>query len=113
MRNPHRLASLTLVAAAGLHVPGVEQTDPFLTSDEQRMRESFHDPQRADDTVVRVLRPEYEDAALKNRTTAAQLTWQPRAYDPHLAQMAAPHRRADTAGVGRERPHVPPDHAVA
>ena len=30
------------------------------------------------------LRPELEDVALKNRTTVAKLTWQPRSHDPHL-----------------------------
>ncbi len=36
-RNTRRLASLTLVAAAGIHVKGVEQVDPFLLGDEQRI----------------------------------------------------------------------------
>jgi pimeloyl-ACP methyl ester carboxylesterase len=86
VRNPHRLASLTLVAAAGIHVAGVAQTDPFLRSDEQRIRDLFYDPARADATVARVLRPELEDLNIKNHTTAARLTWQPRGYDPHLAK---------------------------
>jgi pimeloyl-ACP methyl ester carboxylesterase len=33
-----------------------------------------------------VLRPETEDQNLKNQTTTARLTWQPRGYDPHLAK---------------------------
>ncbi len=86
VRNPRRLASLTLVAAAGLHVPGVVVTDPFLRSDEQRIRDLFHGPAPADAMVARVLRPETEDQTLKNQTTTARLTWQPRGYDPHLAK---------------------------
>ena len=86
VRNPRRLASLTLVAAAGIHVPDVAQTDPFLRSDEQRIRDLFHDPARADETVKRLLRPELEDQNLRNQTTTARLTWQPRGYDPHLAK---------------------------
>src|SRR5215831_2011091 len=58
VRNPRRLASLTLVAAAGIHVPGVAQVDPFLRTDEQRIRDLFHDPARADEMVARVLLPE-------------------------------------------------------
>jgi len=86
VRNPRRLASLTLVATAGIHVPGVAQTDPFLRTDEQRIRDLFHDPARADDMIKRVLRAELEDLNLRNQTTTARLTWQPRGYDPHLAK---------------------------
>lgn len=84
VRNTRRLASLTLVAAAGIHVPGVAQIDPFLRTDEQRIRDFFHDPERADEMVARLLRPEHEDVNLKNRMATAKLTWQPRGYDPHL-----------------------------
>jgi pimeloyl-ACP methyl ester carboxylesterase len=86
VRNTRRLASLTLVRAAGVFVPGVAQVDPFLRTDEQRIRDLFHDPARADDMVTRAKRPEFEDLGLKNQTTAARLTWQPRGYDPNLAK---------------------------
>ena len=49
VRDTARLASLTLVGAAGIHVNGVEQIDPFLRTDEQRIRDFFHDPKLADD----------------------------------------------------------------
>jgi pimeloyl-ACP methyl ester carboxylesterase len=84
VRSTSRLASLTLVAAAGIHVKGVEQIDPFLRTDEQRIRDFFHDPKRADEMAARLLRPEMEDINLKNRTITAKLVWQPRGYDPHL-----------------------------
>lgn len=84
VRNTRRLASLTLVAAAGIHVKGVAQIDPFLRTDEQRIRDFFHDSKRADEMVQRLLKPELEDVNLKNRTTTAKLVWQPRGYDPHL-----------------------------
>jgi pimeloyl-ACP methyl ester carboxylesterase len=86
VRSTTRLASLTLAGAAGLSVAGVEQMDPFLRSDEQRLRDFFFDQSKADAVVARALRPEYEDMALKNRTTVAKLTWQPRSHDPHLAK---------------------------
>ena len=84
VRNTRRLASLTLVGATGIHVKGVAQSDPFLRTDEQRIRDLFHDPRRADAMVQRLLRPEREDIGLKNQTATARLTWQPRGYDPHL-----------------------------
>jgi pimeloyl-ACP methyl ester carboxylesterase len=65
-------------------VKGVEQIDTFLLTDEQRVRAMFHDGSRADAMLERLKQPELEDLDLKNRTTAAKLTWQPRGYDPHL-----------------------------
>ncbi len=84
VRNSARLASLTLVGAAGIYVQGVEQVDSCLSSDEQRIRELFYDQELAEAVVCSMERPEQEDAALKNRATAAKLAWQPRNYDPHL-----------------------------
>ena len=86
VRSTARLASLTLADAAGLHVPGVAQLDPFLRSDEQRLRDFFYDQKKADEVIARALRPELEDVTLKNRTTVARLAWQPRGHDPHLAK---------------------------
>jgi pimeloyl-ACP methyl ester carboxylesterase len=86
VRNSRRIGSLTLVAAAGIHLSEVVASDPFLRTDEQRIRDLFHDHARADDMIARVLRPELEDLNLKNQTTTARLSWQPRGYDPHLAK---------------------------
>jgi pimeloyl-ACP methyl ester carboxylesterase len=84
VRNTSRLASLTLISAAGINVTGVERIDPFLLTDEQRIRAFFHDPKHADEMVQRVLQPEHQDANFKNQTTTARLVWQPRDYDPNL-----------------------------
>jgi len=85
VRNTRRLASLTLVGASGIHLSGIAQLDPFLRTDEQRIRDHFHDGARADAMLARLLRAE-NDVGLKNQTTTARLTWQPRGYDPHLAK---------------------------
>ena len=84
VRDTQRLSSLTLVGAAGIHVKGVEQIDPFLRTDEQRIRDFFHDQAYAGEMVQRLLAPELEDVAMKNRVATAKLTWQPRGHDPHL-----------------------------
>src|SRR4029079_2806774 len=84
VRNTGRLASLTLVAAAGIHVKDVAQVDTFLSNPEQHVRDLFHDQQFADAVLARGQRPELEDVALKNRMTTAKLVWQPRSHDPHL-----------------------------
>ncbi|HEY7663137.1 MAG TPA: alpha/beta fold hydrolase [Xanthobacteraceae bacterium] len=84
VRNASRLASLTLIGAAGIHVDGVAQVDPFLSSEEQRIRDLFHDPDLAEAVIASSERPELEDAALKNRMMTAKLSWQPRNHDPQL-----------------------------
>src|SRR6266705_1130518 len=43
IRSTQPLASLTLVDAVGIHVPGVDQIDTFLRTDEQRIRDFFYD----------------------------------------------------------------------
>ena len=85
-RNTRRLASLTLVCSAGIHVKGVPQVDTFLLSDEQQVRAMYDDQKFADETLKRLQEPGLEDVLLKNRATTAKLIWQPRAYDPHLAK---------------------------
>ena len=107
VRNTSRLASLTLDRAAGIHVKDVPQVDTFLSSDEQRIRDLFHDQKLADAVIARVLRPELEDVALKNRMTTAKLVWQPRSHDPHLHKWL---HRIDVPTLliwGEQRPAVP------
>ncbi len=84
VRDTSRLATLTLMDAAGIHMPGVARIDPFLRTDEQRIRDFFHDQSAADAMIARVLKPELEDVAAKNRVATARLAWQPRNHDPHL-----------------------------
>lgn len=86
VRNTRRLASLTLVGAAGIHIPGVAQVDTFLLNDEQRVRAMFHNERAAEPMLAQLARPEFVDTELKNRTTTARLIWQPRGYDPQLAK---------------------------
>jgi pimeloyl-ACP methyl ester carboxylesterase len=113
VRNPRRLASLTLVAAAGINVPGLAQIDPFLRTDEQRIRDLFHASARADEMIARVLRPEAEDQNIKNHTTTARLTWQPRGYDPHLAKWLHRIKLPTLLVWGADDRLLPPAHASA
>jgi pimeloyl-ACP methyl ester carboxylesterase len=113
VRDTSRLASLTLVGAGGLHVDGVKQIDPFLRTDEQRIRDFFHDQTRADEMVAQWLAPEHADIAMKNRVTAAKLSWQPRGHDPHLHKWL---HRIDVPTLliwGAEDKLFPPEYAKA
>jgi len=86
VRNTTRLASLTLVGAAGLRVPGVAQVDIFACSDEQVIRDMFHDAAKAELAITHTLTPETEEWRLYNRITVAKLCWTPRLHDPNLAK---------------------------
>ena len=113
IRDTYRLSSLTLVGAAGIHVPGVTQVDLFLGSDEQRIRDFFYDQSCADEMIARILQPEFEDATHEEpdrdreaRVAAARLR-------PASAQMAAPDRRADLDLWGANDRVFPMEYAYA
>jgi len=113
VRSTARLGSLTLCNAAGLHVAGVKQTDSFMMSEEQRLREFFYDPGKAEEMVARVTHPDREDNMLKNRATVAKLSWQPRAHDPHLTKWL---HRIDVPTLvlwGEHDKSFPKEHALA
>src|SRR5215469_3070437 len=113
VRNATRLASLTLVGAAGIHLNDVAQVDTFLTNEEQRIRDLFYDQELVEAVIAGSQRPELEDAALKNRMTTAKLSWQPRNHDPHLRKWL--HRiKVPTLLVWGEHDRVfPKDYAFA
>jgi pimeloyl-ACP methyl ester carboxylesterase len=90
IRNTGRLKSLILIDASGIRSPGVSGIDPFVTNDEQSIRDLYVDPKQADRAIALALAPEREDALLRNKIAAAKLTWQPRLHDPHLEKW--PHR---------------------
>ena len=84
VRNSSRLASLTLMDAPGIHVPGVEHLDPFMLNDEQAVRAIYFDERFAEDAVARAFAPENEDVRLANQRMVAKLAWQPRFHDPQM-----------------------------
>jgi pimeloyl-ACP methyl ester carboxylesterase len=112
-RNTARLASLTLIDAWGLRVDGTAGIDPFVTGDEQALRDLFHDPKSADASIARILAPEGEDALLKGKMVTAKLAWQPRLHDPHLGKWL---HRIDVPTLlvwGKEDRLLPQAYAVA
>jgi pimeloyl-ACP methyl ester carboxylesterase len=86
VRSTARIETLTLVAAAGLHVDGVIKGDVFLWSPETRVRNAFFDPKLAEARLAAAVSPEDEDIRLKNHFTTAKLAWSPRFYNPDLAK---------------------------
>jgi pimeloyl-ACP methyl ester carboxylesterase len=113
VRNATRLASLTLVAAPGIHVKGMAQIDPFMRNEEQSIRDLFHDPELADQAVAAMLRPETEDIRLGNHLIEARLSWQPRFHDPLLQKWLHRIRVPTLIAWGENDRLLPADYAAA
>ncbi|HUN45115.1 MAG TPA: alpha/beta fold hydrolase [Stellaceae bacterium] len=86
VRDESALKTLTLVAAAGIHVKGVPKGDLFLWSPEQLVRNLFVDQRLADAMLSRAVPEAEQDLMMKNALTTAKLAWQPRLYNPQLAK---------------------------
>jgi len=86
VRDESALKTLTLVAAAGIHVKGVPKGDLFLWSPEQLVRNLFVDQRLADAMLSRAVPEEEQDLMMKNALATAKLAWQPRLYNPQLAK---------------------------
>ena len=89
------------------------QIDPFLRNDEQRIRDLFHDPKRADALLERLREAGARRHHPEEPTTTAKLIWQPRGYDPHLHKWL---HRIDVPTLliwGANDQLFPPDYAHA
>ena len=84
VRNTARLASLTLLAPAGVRVKGVISGDNFIWSAEETQRNLIHEPALADALLTRTLTEEEADIELTNRFMAAKFGWEPRWFNPAL-----------------------------
>ena len=85
VRSCRALKSLTLSAPAGIHVKGLSKGDIFMWSPEETVRNLVHDPALAETMLAQPPTEEQQFAEMKNRLTMAKLAWQPRLYNPHLA----------------------------
>ncbi|HKA74054.1 MAG TPA: alpha/beta fold hydrolase [Xanthobacteraceae bacterium] len=84
VRNAARLASLTLIAPAGLRQKGLPAGDNFIWSPEETVRNLFYDQSFAEKMLAHVPSEEEADLALTNRFMAAKLGWEPRWFNPAL-----------------------------
>ena len=84
VRNCSRLASLTLIAPAGVRVKGVPSGDNFIWSPEEAARNLFYHQSFAEKMLAQVPSEEEADRILTNRFMAAKLGWEPRWFNPSL-----------------------------
>jgi pimeloyl-ACP methyl ester carboxylesterase len=84
IRNCSKLASLTLIAPAGIRMRGVPIGDNFIWSPEEAVRNLFHDQSFADEMLARPVSEEEAELQLTNRFMAAKLGWEPRWFNPAL-----------------------------
>jgi pimeloyl-ACP methyl ester carboxylesterase len=84
VRNSTALRTLTLVAPAGIHVPGVQKGDIFLWTPEQMVRNLFVDPAMVEFALKQTPDEEERKRQMKNALMLAKVSWQPRLYDPNL-----------------------------
>jgi pimeloyl-ACP methyl ester carboxylesterase len=84
-RNCTRMASLTLLAPAGIRVKGIPPGDNFIWSPEEAARNRFHDQSFAE-KLMEAPPPTEDalDAELQNRLAAVKLGWEPRWFNSDL-----------------------------
>lgn len=84
VRSCERIASLTVLAPAGVRLAGMPSGDDFIWSPEERVRNLYADPHAADAVLAVPPTPDAGEADIRNRFAAARYGWQPRWYDPDL-----------------------------
>jgi pimeloyl-ACP methyl ester carboxylesterase len=84
VRNCSRIASLSLIAPAGVRVKGVPSGDSFIWAPDELARNLFHNQSFAEQMIAQVPSEQDADRALTNRFMAAKLGWEPRWFNPSL-----------------------------
>ena len=84
VRSCARIASLSLLAPAGVRVKGVDSGDNFIWDAEEAVRNLYHDKAVADRLLAMPMTDEQTDLMLTNRFAAAKFGWDPRWYNPSL-----------------------------
>lgn len=83
-RDCARIASLSLIAPAGLRVKGLPSGDNFIWGPEETVRNLVFDQRLAEQMLGREISDEEADIQLTNRFMAVKLGWEPRWYNPAL-----------------------------
>ena len=84
VRSCAGLASLTLLAPAGLRIKGILSGDLFMWSPDEAVRNVYYDQSIAERILALPVSDDDADIALTNRFTSAKFGWEPRWYSPSL-----------------------------
>lgn len=82
--HQHRLRSLVLVDAAGIHVAGAPMADLFMMDPVTRAKTVYHNPAVLKQVLAVEPTPEMLQTELRQRVTLAKLAWDPYFHDPKL-----------------------------
>jgi pimeloyl-ACP methyl ester carboxylesterase len=113
VRSCARIASITLIDSAGIHVKGVPKADIFLIDPEEQARLMYADPARAEAAAFHAAAEKYQETAILNRIASARLGWQPRFFNPRLERWL---HRVDRPALilwGEEDRIIPPAYGEA
>jgi pimeloyl-ACP methyl ester carboxylesterase len=70
VRSTHRLRSLTLISAAGIHVKGVPKADIFMIDPEEQARLAYADPKRGAEAAERAGAEKYQTSPFSTASPA-------------------------------------------
>lgn len=86
VRNCSRLASLTLLAPAGVRRKGFPPGDNFIWTPQEATRKLFMNQAMIEQMLARVPTEEEQIQMVRTRLMAARLGWEPRWFNPHLGK---------------------------
>lgn len=84
VRQTERMASLGLIAPAGIHVKGQSKCDIFMIDPDEQARLAFDDPEMAEAAAARASASKNQGIAIANRVATARFGWNPRFHNPRL-----------------------------
>jgi pimeloyl-ACP methyl ester carboxylesterase len=86
VRQTARIASLTLIAPAGIHVKGAAKTDIFMIDPDEQARLAYADPALGEAAAQRASAAKHQEIAIANRVASARFGWNPRFHNPRLGR---------------------------
>lgn len=86
VRQTERIASLTLIAPAGIHVKGAAKADIFMIDPDEQARLAYADPAMGEAAAQRASAAKYQEIAIANRVASARFGWNPRFHNPRLGR---------------------------
>lgn len=113
VRSQQRLADITLMASAGIHVKGHSKADIFMIDPDEQARMAFADPELGEKAAQLANEEKYEDVAITDRIASARFGWSPRFYNRRLGRWL--HRIKVPAMIiwGEQDRIFPPQHGPA